>query len=217
MTTTKATNAKAKAWSKLSPIGKARREFAENKKRARNTQNRRWEGASKIPMFSRETRSSNEGGSTTTRTVRLLNKSVFQTLLSGATAVAVDDLREDLQQSGLEFEATAPRSAHFTATLTPGARLAIGQFVTAYVQESALVAARMNQAFGTKKRVGAPLMASAFADTNASIFNAATPYPRKTTVVTFAKKPGDSNATRAPTGGKGVLKTREAEQAEVVG
>ena len=208
MATTKANKAKAKAWSKLSPIGKARREFAENKKRARNTQNRMWEGASKIPMFSRKTRSSKAGGSTTTRTVRLLNKSVFQTLLSGATAVAVDDLREDLQQCGLEFEATAPKSAHFTAILTPGARLAIEQFATAYVQEAALVAARTNRAFGTKKRVSGPLMASAFADTNPSIFNAATPYARKTAVVTLAKKPGASNA-KPPT-------SSEADHAEVV-
>ena len=62
MATTKASKAKAKAWSKLSPIGKARREFAENKKRARNTQNRMWEGASKIPMFSRKTRSMQSDG-----------------------------------------------------------------------------------------------------------------------------------------------------------
>lgn len=163
---------------------KSHREAVLNARSLRRVQDKLWNAASHAPVFCKET-STDKNGKQLYRTARLIGGHAYGIAASGAAVAVVRELKGDCRALGLEYESSTNMPSF--PRVSAGAKLALEQFLCAYVQEALLQAKSTCTSLGKHKRLTRSYVRAAFADVNESIFHASGPTARATVIVPLKK------------------------------
>lgn len=173
--------------SKQPATRKAMTEAISNARDLRRTYDKVWNAAKHAPMFYKEytKETKDDQGKITKsivrRTARLINGHAYQIAAAGAAAAAIREMRTECANLGIEYTATT--GSPCLPVLADGTKLVIEQFISAYIQETVLVATHGMKSIGTHKRLNGKMMKAAFEEVNEQIFTAAGPVPRAVVIV----------------------------------
>ena len=164
---------------------KAHREAIQNSRTLRRLQDKVWNNAAHAPMFCKEA-GKDKNGKQLYRSARLIGGHAYHIATSGAAAAVVREIKSDCAAIGLDYEATTGASSF--PRISQGAKMALEQFMAAYVQEALLNAKRTMKTLGKHRRLTRAYVRTAFAEANESIFHSAGPSARAAVVVPLKKK-----------------------------
>jgi len=163
---------------------KSHREAVQNAKKLRRVQDKLWNNAAHAPIFCKEA-GKDKNGKQLYRSARLIGGHAYQIAASGAATAVVRELKGDCAAFGMEYEASTGMPSF--PRISVGAKMALEQFMAAYVQEAVCNAKATMTYIGKHKRLTRSYLRTAFADANESIFNASGPAARAAVIVPLKK------------------------------
>lgn len=156
-----------------------------NMKRIEKINNKMWACAHKAPMFSRKM-PTKDGARAVTRTKRLVSAHSVKIMVAGSAMQCAARHRNELAKYGLKPQKES-RSQPFVPSISPGAKMALEQWLAAYAQEGMVNAKTILTAAKVHKRMRPEVVENGFQQANESIFFAAAPVPQRTVVISLKK------------------------------